>query len=72
MDVIQGLMNGINTAAGSLWLQFTILAITICGLIWMFGSKDNAERKVTWVLIGSAAFLGAPRIAAWIQGLVPR
>jgi hypothetical protein len=52
------------------FVPLMILALIICGLIFMLGKHEAAQSKATWVLVGGAIILGAPRVVTWLQGVV--
>jgi type IV secretory pathway VirB2 component (pilin) len=71
VDPITQLITAITELVRSqVFVPLMILALIICGLIFMLGKHEAAQSKATWVLVGGAIILGAPRVVTWLQGVV--
>jgi len=71
LDPITGLLTNIYDAMkGNFWLALMVIAIAFVGYKWITDDHQGATRSARWVLIGGAVVLGAPRIAAAIEGAI--
>jgi len=71
LDPIVALVTAINEAIKTqLFLPMMIFALSIVGLIWIFGNHENAKTKATWLAIGASVILGANAIVTKLQGVI--
>jgi type IV secretory pathway VirB2 component (pilin) len=71
MDPFIALLTGFAEGLrGPVWLVASVVVLCIVGYRFMVGDDRGGKAWGIGWAVGSAAVLGAPKISAWVQGLV--